>query len=453
MKRLNSLSLIACAVAGLFALPLAAGQLYYDRNITAYDGDNAITLDQVKDLIVTKYEEVKKQTERVQQELVKGIDEVKVNGGAIKAETATALKELGEGSEKLRDELKGLKDRFLEIEQKLADPAASREEQKLVTAGDAIIESDAYKAMVKSKTFRMEPVEIQRKQIVTGTISTSQPLVNGDRLGGIIGPGLRRFTIRDLMPNIPTTSNLIEFCQELVFTNSAGPQYDTASPGPNTDGANKPQSDITFQLSTTNVITLAHWLGASRQIMADAPALAGYVNSRLSYGLKLEEEGEILTGVGTSGTLNGLNNQATAFSGGGTNQTAIDTLLKAQLQVSLSYFDANGFVLHPTDWANILLLKDTQNRYLYADPHNTNSPKIWGLDVIPTQAQTLGKFTAGAFDLASAIFDREGVSIRMSDQHLDFFTRNLVAILCEERLALAIFRPLAVVYGSIQTPG
>jgi hypothetical protein len=32
-------------------------------------------------------------------------------------------------------------------------------------------------------------------------------------------------------------------------------------------------------------------------------------------------------------------------------------------------------------------------------------------------------------------------------EHADFFVRNLVAILTEERLALAIKRPTSVVYG------
>jgi HK97 family phage major capsid protein len=41
-------------------------------------------------------------------------------------------------------------------------------------------------------------------------------------------------------------------------------------------------------------------------------------------------------------------------------------------------------VLHPTDWTNILLLKDTQGRYLFSDPHGQTSPQVWGKPVVAT---------------------------------------------------------------------
>jgi HK97 family phage major capsid protein len=248
-----------------------------------------------------------------------------------------------------------------------------------------------------------------------------------------------------------TGSNSVEWVKELVFTNNAGPQYD-ASPG-TTEGALKPESGITFQLNTTAVITLAHWIPASRQVLADAPYLQDYIDMRLRYGLKLEEEDELLNGDGTAGTLNGLVNQATAFSGGATNQTAIDTLLKAMTQARLSFYEPNGVVMHPQDWTNILLLKDTTGRYLFGDPHTMDVPRIWGKPVVETPSQTQGQFILGAFDRAAQIVDREDASVRISDQHADFFTRNLVAILCEERLALLVTRPAAIVKGALSNAG
>jgi len=110
-------------------------------------------------------------------------------------------------------------------------------------------------------------------------------------------------------------------------------------------------------------------------------------------------------------------------------------------------------VLNPIDWVGILLLKDTQGRYLFSDPHGMEAPRVWGKDVVPTQAMTQGQFLAGAFALAAEIFDREDATVRVAEQHADFFVRNMVAILAEERLAIAIYRPAAFVKGSISTPG
>ena len=56
------------------------------------------------------------------------------------------------------------------------------------------------------------------------------------------------------------------------------------------------------------VITIAHWIPASRQVLDDAPMLQSYINVRMTYGLKLEEEDELLNGDGsqTSGQINQL---------------------------------------------------------------------------------------------------------------------------------------------------
>ena len=59
----------------------------------------------------------------------------------------------------------------------------------------------------------------------------------------------------------------------------------------------------------------------------------------------------------------------------------------------------------------------------------------------------------GAFSLAAEIFDKEDATVRISDQHANFFVQNMVAILAEERLAMVVYRPLALVKGSLSYAG
>lgn len=378
--------------------------------------------------------------------------------GTITGEMNKKLTEIGETGIKLAADFKATRDEFTtrlqEVEQKLAKKPGGGQDQPLKTAGDIIVESKEYKSMIDGGEFKMNRVKIPggRKTIANAT-GQNQPLVPADRVAGIIMPAQRRLTIRDLLPVVRTQSNLVEYCQELVFTNNAGPQYDNSSPTPHAEGAPKNESNITFQLANVPVVTMAHWVGASRQVLADAQQLADYINTRLGYGLKLVEEDDLLNADGTVGQITGLVSSATAFTGGATNQTRIDTILKAFTQVSLSEYDASGIILHPNDWMEIQLAKDTQGRYLFSDPHGMEQPRIWGKPVVATQSMTSGTFLAGAFDLAAAIYDREDMNIRISDQHQDFFTKNLVAILCEERLALAIYRSAAIVTGNMTFAG
>jgi len=168
------------------------------------------------------------------------------------------------------------------------------------------------------------------------------------------------------------------------------------------------------------------------------------------YGLKLEEEDELLNGDGTGGTLNGLRKSGnyTAYNRGATGDTKIDTLRKAMLQVSLSFYDPSAMIMNPIDWTDIELLKDTLGRYIVGDPQSTTRPSLWGLPVVATPSMPAGNFQVGAYAQAAQIWDREDATIRTSDSHENFFIKNMVAILAEERLALAVYRPAALVGGA-----
>ena len=399
----------------------------------------------------------------------KALEEVRKEG-TVYAKTADELKKFGESatlltnklgeleskSGKMLDDYGELKDRTLSLEQKAAHrPGNDQPEMK--TAGEIAAASEEFKVCAANpRLSKMSPTLIGsfHKARLLNAPGQNQPLVPSVRVPGIITPGLREFTVRDLMPQQRTTGNLIEFASELVFTNNAAPQGgSTGSPDITGEGELKAESGITFQLSSEAVTTIAHGMPVSKQILADAPMLQSYVDGRLTYGLKLEEESEMMNGTGSHGQLHGLVTQATQFTGGATNQTVLDTLLKAFLQISLSYFEATGVVLHPTDWTALLLLKDSQNRYLFGDPHNMTTPRVWGKPVVATQAQTLGQFLAGAFALAAEVWDREDATVAVYEQHSDFAQRNLVWLQAEERAALAVYRTAALVKGNTSYAG
>lgn len=378
--------------------------------------------------------------------------ESKKLGGVIEAKTADTLRALDENRVKLQAEFVALRQRVLEAEQKLAAKPGSGSSSDAQKSLHEIIESSPeWKASARSG--RMDPVNIgsfHKTQIINAT-GQNQPLVPDQRVPGIITPAEQRLYIRDLLPQMRTSSNLIQFASEASFTNNARPQGD-ASPG-GIEGEAFAESAMTFTLSNAAVVTIGHWIPASRQVLSDAELLAGHIGSRLTYGLKLEEEQELLTGDGTAGTINGLNNQAAAYNRGVTNDTVLDTLLKAMLQVSLSNYEASGYVMHPVDWYAAMLLKDTQNRYLFSDPQSMVAPRVWSKPVVPSQTQTQGRFLCGAFNLGAAIWDREDATVRIAEQHASFFIQGMVAILAEERLALTVYRTTAFVYGNTSHAG
>lgn len=462
----NLLINLRAALLTLAWVALAPLNRYYERRWCLYDIESE-ELKVLEKTVKDKFEELKANIRQNQDTMKDVLDkEVKKYGETIEASSNAKLKELGEKSQQLQTEVKKALDAFttrvVDIEQKIAGLSRSSPGTPEPSLGDFFVNSEEFKQMIASKSRSSMPVNVKRSMLMktvqnATTLDGNQPLVGPDRQSGIIQPVNRRLTIRDLLPQLRTNSDVIQYAKELVFTNSAGPQGGLTSPTVvGGEGEIKPESNLTFQLASAPVITLAHFMGASRQVLSDAAALAGYINARLAYGLKLEEELELLTGNNLAGKLNGINNQAAAYSYTTSGTQQLDVLLQSFLQVSLTNLEASGVILHPVDWTKILMLKDTLGRYLFSDPHGAApafngvaGSTVWGKFVVPTQSQALGQFTTGAFDMGAAIFDREDMNIRIADQHADFFVRNLVAILCEERLALALFRPEAFVYGAI----
>ena len=194
---------------------------------------------------------------------------------------------------------------------------------------------------------------------------------------------------------------------------------------------------------------------ASKQILDDFAQLQSTIDAEMRYGLKYAEESEILFGDGTGVHLHGIVPQAEAYSAAfePDAMTQIDQLRLAMLQSQLARLPASGHVLHFTDWAKIELTKDTLGRYIIGNPLSLAGPTLWGLPVVATElAAFLGKFLTGAFQTGAQIFDREDANVVISTENADDFEKNMISIRCEERLALAVKRPEAFIYGTFATP-
>jgi len=341
---------------------------------------------------------------------------------------------------KVQDELKAAGTRLFDLEQKFASGAENPGDKKSFSerAAEELTKSwNGSKGSFEAKTFNKS---------LGSDAGSAGSLIQPMQVPGIVMPGQRRLTIRDLLAQGRISSNSLEYVREEVFTNNADIVAEKAM---------KPESDITFSKQTANVRTIAHWVQASRQVMDDAPMLQSYVNNRLLYGLALKEENQMLNGDGSGDNLDGINHVATAYdtSLNQSGDTRADIIAHAIYQVTESEFSASGIILNPRDWHNIALLKDNEGRYLFGGPQAFTSNVMWGLPVVPTKAQVTGTFTVGGFDMASQVWDRMDATIEVSREDRDNFVKNMLTILCEERLALAHYRPTAIIKGTFAAAG
>lgn len=339
------------------------------------------------------------------------------------------------------------KTRLEEIEQKAARRQRGDLEEKSI--GQQFVESEGFKSFRGEKGKGKYGMNFKAVTTITSATSGTGAAGANVRADRIASPLLtapqRRLTVRDLMMPGRTDSSSVEYVQETGYQNMAAVQA--------SEGAAKAQSDIAFNLTTSAVATIAHYVKASKQILADAPMLESYIDGRLRYGLEYQEELQLLMGSGTGGNLNGIYTQATAYSApvGALvgSATVIDIIRLAMLQSELAEYTTDATVLNPTQWAAIELLKDTTGRYIIGNPQGTLSPTLWARPVVATQAMTTDKFLVGPFKMGSQVFDREDAAVLVSTEDQDNFIKNLVTVLAEERLASAVYRPEAFVKGDL----
>ena len=390
--------------------------------------------------------------------------------------------------------------------------------------GEQFIDSDQYKSLLGANgeivKRNCDPAQVKgimspqaRMKALSSDALSAGALVDPMRVAEIIRPPERAFRIRDIITVATTTSNAIEYAEEVGFANLttvltaqaasgqaeivveniegfyahsvtayrqsvnvggeehkvlslvtatktitldgnlAGVQAigvtvtsDTFSPTPELH--EKPQMDLSYDLKDVSVKTLAHWIPAARQILADAGSLRSQIDGRLIYGLGLAEEEQILYGDGgdsLAGIMTNANIQEYDWSSGASGDSKIDAIRRGMTLARIAEYQVEGVLLNPVDWEDIELAKGSDKHYIWLIVQNGVESRLFRTPVVDTTAIRAGEALTGAFRLGATLYDREEAMIRVAEQHENFFVKNMVVILAELRAALAVFRPEAFV--------
>lgn len=249
--------------------------------------------------------------------------------------------------------------------------------------------------------------------------------------------GARRpLLVADLFSTERIASGALTFFVESA-TVEGGPAYTT-------EGGTKPMMSFGDPTPVTVALQkIASHMKESDEMIEDAQWLADAINGRGLYQHELAVENYLVTALaGTSGIGTG-------------SKLTPDGLFNAMMTVQTnSGFAADAIVLNPTDYANIRLRKDSNGQYYgggfmyngYGNGDVVAQPSIWGVPTIITPAVAAGTAFVGAFKAgASIVRKNNGVVVDIANQNEDDFIKNLITILIEERLALAVRRPSAFV--------
>lgn len=392
-------------------------------------------------------------SDEIKQVIEDGLKELRARQDQVSTELKAAMEkyegqvgEAGKASNEIRAEVKALSEAFqkaqakiLDLQQRgVADLSAPSTETRSI--GEQFVGNEevkaAFAAMLPENGGRTKGfVRVECKNTVDSDSTTTFPFQRPGVIPGSFAP----VTVRQSITSIPVTTNSVESLREAAWTNSAAEV---------SHGAAKPESAITFEPYTVNIRTVAHFIKVTNQLLADAPAIAAYIDTRLRDGLAQRVDAQLVNGNGTSPNLSGMTDSGnfTAYT-----PTSDDLLVDAINRLKYTMWATGNvpavFYVNPADWGAMERVREGagSGMYLYGAPGIAAGMNPFGVPVIITKDLAAGKIIARTAD-SMLIYNRQGVAVEMGYEN-DDFTKNLVTIRAEERLGLGVDRPAGVYYG------
>lgn len=292
-------------------------------------------------------------------------------------------------------------------------------------------------------------ISVEHRDAPAGTTTTTTYPLQNTRVPGII-PAYPDYPllIANLLDRQTTDGTTIEYLRDISGPVTGGGTWNKAAVV--AEGAVKPQSGpAAFELITTSTKTVAHWWPITRQAADDNGQLMGYINGRLSYGLDFKLDRQILTGNGTSEmqgilTTSGIGTYQPAS---GNTDSKLITIRKAKTQGELALYPPDAVVMNPLDWQDVELDTDGVGNFrVISSVQDAGGPaRIWGLTVVSSVAMTSGTALLGGFRAGATLWERQGITILMTDSHGELFIANTLVVLAERRANVAVHVPAAFV--------
>ena len=327
--------------------------------------------------------------------------------------------------------------------------------RKVTRWGDAV--KNAYvERLIKGELRNARAIidnPIMGKSIITGDdqgspADATDTFALPNRLNDIVPNGQRRLRLVDVMASIPATSNQVSATVEGATVSGAA--------GQSKEGAAVGETDFEFSLKTLPVVTVAHSVPVSNQVIQDSPALERFLSTRMEFYVLAKLEHEFINGTGDVSSYSGLTN-AGSFNAynPATGDTPLDSIRKAIAAMEVAEFYASAIILHPNDWAAIELTKDQADAYILGNGgaasfvSNGMAANLWGVPVIASKAVTEGKFIVADLNGAVTHWLRQDATVELGYVG-DQFTQLSSTVLASMRGAMIVTNAAGVRYGDLQ---
>jgi HK97 family phage major capsid protein len=309
-------------------------------------------------------------------------------------------------------------------------------------AGHGVVDTKAVKGNASPLAFSEQSLKglhqavMSNQSFSTKAFSTVDGLLPAQLDGSVLGI-IHESRLLDKIPSISISAPSYEYIRH---TGSTG------APTVVAEGFPKPDVVLETDQVIATVSKLAATFGLSRESMMDWSNFTSYAQTEMVRQIIDLENSELLNGTGLTGNILGLNLTVGALTHAVTTETGLDAIEIgiAALRTGASLAVADLLVLHPNTWSALRRTKDTQGRYLVnPDPTAADGQRIWDVDVLVTTTQAAGAGLLLDTTKFGRVLVREGINVATGTNN-DDFSRNISRWVIEERLALAVERPTAL---------
>lgn len=287
--------------------------------------------------------------------------------------------------------------------------------------GDAFVESDAFKNYPGAGTSQRVslPFDIEtRAAISISTLPPQPPYQYTPATYNYATPLL------NAVGKVTVNTNAVSWVQW-----TPNPQ---AAASVVAEGELKPEANMTATPVSDTLDTYAHWKAITRQALEDYGQIRSIVENRLRQGLVVALEGAVMAAL-SAATLPNVTGSAAA------GDTMLSLVREGIAAVQAAGFARpNAVLINPSDAAGIDVAIMTGG---------LSGPVVngtyWGVPVIPVADIPVGTSYIGDFSVAVQLFSRANAEVFMTDSHADYFVRNILVLLAEQRALATVPDPNA----------
>ena len=277
---------------------------------------------------------------------------------------------------------------------------------------------------------------------VKATMTTAAGFAPAVRRDNVVVPVASiRPNLLDFMRVIPWDRDAYYFMRGATRTNAAAPKNQAAA----VDEATLTYSQISVALQKIGV-----YLPVTDEQLSDESGIRAIIDDELMMMVRQVLTTQVISGDGSAPNLRGLMNLSGVQTQAKGSDNVFDAIRKAITKSRVANSGSGGvanpnvLVLHPNDWQDIQLERDASGRYLMGDPGAAGLRTIWGLNVVEEESATENTGIVVDTQMVPLVM-RQQVEVAVSDSHSDYFIKNIQAIRCTVRAALASYRDAATV--------